>query len=67
MNFLKDEYLISSKVDDCNQELRFLWLVEERHQRGKPSAKEACAFAETSSPSFAKHQVNYGATKYIKP
>jgi hypothetical protein len=69
-----EDFLISSQVDDYDQERRFRWHVD----LGR-SAKELAATKETTDCSFnhanhskmrskfGNHQVNYSATKYIKP
>eukprot|EP00554_Chaetoceros_debilis_P006735 CAMPEP_0194075986 /NCGR_PEP_ID=MMETSP0149-20130528/2866_1 /TAXON_ID=122233 /ORGANISM="Chaetoceros debilis, Strain MM31A-1" /LENGTH=78 /DNA_ID=CAMNT_0038756605 /DNA_START=109 /DNA_END=345 /DNA_ORIENTATION=+ len=78
MDFLEDEYLISSEVEDFNkQELRFLWQVDQRHGRGKNangiggklSSKDVTGsdYSTMMDADISKNQVNYSATKYIKP
>jgi|Transcript_24392 hypothetical protein len=63
------EFLISSEVDDYDEERRFLWhygnakVVDATTQAGRIGN----AGRSGMTGKFSKHQVNYGATKYIKP
>mmetsp|Transcript_9323 Transcript_9323/g.15470 ORF Transcript_9323/g.15470 Transcript_9323/m.15470 type:complete len:86 (+) Transcript_9323:73-330(+) len=62
--------VVSSQVEGCDGELRFVWQPE--------ALSKACALGDDvrangrldrkpNDTDFAKHQVNYSATKYIKP
>lgn len=66
-----EDCLISSEADNCAGERRFLWHVDGAAFDGKGrtgSASEAGAAVGTGMRSkFGNHQVNYSATKYIKP
>jgi hypothetical protein len=70
------EVLISSQVDDYQEEKRFLWLnYSSKVGVGDEDAQEDLRNTERiydSTPDTSKyggfdHQVNYSATKYIKP
>lgn len=66
------KYLISSQADDFDyqhdEERRFLWLTT--GWVGNREFETRCSDNGMSMPhdgGLAKHQVNYSATKYIKP
>jgi len=63
-----DKYLVSSKADDFDNddERRFLWIKNV----GGLVGNRRSYFDDNSNDQggrLAKHQVNYSATKYIKP
>jgi len=66
---LDDEYLISTQDDQCVEERRFLWKIDDRTQGPGKLGTEYSGDAFMSMPGkgVGKHQVNYSATKYIKP
>ena len=63
-----DKYLVSSKADDFDNddERRFLWI---KNVGGLVGNTRRSDFDDSSNDQggLAKHQVNYSATKYIKP
>jgi hypothetical protein len=64
-----DEVIVSSQVEDCDVERRFVW---QHVVKGGEASAQACdlgnaEFDRKSKSDFSKHQVNYSATKYIKP
>lgn len=69
--------LVSSQVDDCQEEMRFLWLDHASNQKredgqSSSSQSEHLKFGGNITKTGLtkhgdRHQVNYGATKYIKP
>ena len=64
------EFLISSQVDDYDEERRFLWHYGNAKVVGDATTQAARGNAGRSggmTSKYGKHQVNYGATKYIKP
>mmetsp|Transcript_34087 Transcript_34087/g.38793 ORF Transcript_34087/g.38793 Transcript_34087/m.38793 type:complete len:91 (+) Transcript_34087:97-369(+) len=64
---MKEEVIVSSETGD-NEERRFILVLT-----GIDAFKQECGVDDTdnfgpkSNATFAKHQVNYSATKYIKP
>mmetsp|Transcript_26991 Transcript_26991/g.40797 ORF Transcript_26991/g.40797 Transcript_26991/m.40797 type:complete len:97 (+) Transcript_26991:217-507(+) len=69
---IDDEWLISTQDDQCDEERRFLWKIDygarEFGTRGMDSNNEAfTAMPDKKLLGNTKHQVNYSATKYIKP
>jgi len=65
-----EDCLISDQPENCATESRFLWHVDGAafDGKGRRSANEAGAAVGTGMRSkFGNHQVNYSATKYIKP
>jgi len=69
---IEDEWLISTQDDQCDEERRFLWKIDYGARgfgtRGMDSNNEAfTAMPDKKLLGSTKHQVNYSATKYIKP
>lgn len=70
------EYLVSSQADDFDdqygQERRFLWITTAGVGNRRSDFEDTCSSSNNNNMSMsdkglAKHQVNYSATKYIKP
>mmetsp|Transcript_2254 Transcript_2254/g.3598 ORF Transcript_2254/g.3598 Transcript_2254/m.3598 type:complete len:98 (+) Transcript_2254:198-491(+) len=69
---IDDEYLISTQDDQCVEERRFLWKIDDGARefgtRGMDSNDQAFIdMPDKKLLGSTKHQVNYSATKYIKP
>jgi hypothetical protein len=63
---VNDEVIVSSQVDGCDGEQRFVL----HHVVKDVDASRTKSWENQTGKSiaeFSKHQVNYGATKYIKP
>ena len=65
------DYVISSECNnEDGQERRFVLVEVKDLSSRQPHARSSTDTASTrtkADDSFAKHQVNYSATKYIKP
>jgi len=65
---LDDGYLISTKDDQCAEERRFIWKpVYRTNEFDTPGFDTPSDHWHDDHIFLAKNQVNFSATKYIKP
>jgi len=70
LTLINDGVLVSSEGDDIDGERRFLWYTLGKGMEASSCGSNQRRFDRDMEPTptdFSKHQVNYSATKYIKP
>jgi len=70
LTLINDGVLVSSEGGDIDGERRFLWYTLGKGMEASSCGSNQRRFDRDMEPTptdFSKHQVNYSATKYIKP